>query len=77
MNKDWIIWDNIRNIIGIIKEKLRKYLYYFTYFDAAYIKPNKECSILGCLFLLEHLLLNILGCLPISHVTSFHSKTNN
>jgi len=50
---------------------------YFTYFDAAYIKPNKFCSILGCLFLLEHLLLNILGCLPISHVTSFHSKTNN
>ncbi len=33
--------------------------------------------ILTAFFLLEHLLLNILGCFPISHVTSFHSKTDN
>ena len=41
---------------------------YFNNFDAAYT---------NCLFLLIHLLLNISGCLPISHVTSFHSKTDN
>jgi len=73
LNSNWIII--ILYIISFIDSWF--FSYYFTYFDAAYIKPNKFCSILGCLFLLEHLLLNILGCLPISHVTSFHSKTNN